>query len=190
MNEIPESLFQMAQLKARPDYETMSPLRRELEQQKAAFGSRPLTEFMLTHARDYRIGPETFAGPRGEVHGCYRNACHLAIENEALIYVEGKVSTCGIAIDHAWCVTADGVVIDPTLEPAKANDTFNRVGGYFGVPFRTDYLNKAILTNGHYGLLDIMSAPKTLPQLVELGLEAGQKWLLDLKPTRKKRKEA
>jgi hypothetical protein len=190
---IPKDILQMgqrvAELKSSAEFEAMSPLRKELEFQKAAFGSRPLNEFMLTYGRDYQIGPATFDGPRGEVHGCYKNACHLAIENEALTYVEGKVATCGIAIDHAWCVDADGVVIDPTLEAARADETFTRVTGYFGVPFRTDYLRKAIIANGHYGLLDIMSAPLTRPQLVELGLEAGQQWLLDQKkPLRRKRR--
>jgi hypothetical protein len=167
----------------------MSPIRKELEFQKAAFGSRSLNEFMLTYGRDYQIGPDTFAGPRGERHGCYKNACHLAIEDPTLTYVEGKVATCGIAIDHAWCINWDGIVIDPTLEAARADDTFTRVHGYFGVPFRTDYLRKAALTNGHYGLLDIMSAPYTLRELVERGLEAGQQWLLDQKkPVRKKRR--
>jgi hypothetical protein len=189
-DDIPESMGQrMAQLTARADYETMSPLRRELEQQKAAFGSRPLNDFMLQYGRDYQIGPDTFAGPRATARECYKNATHLAIENPALTYVEGKVATMGIAIDHAWCIDADGIVIDPTLKPAKADDTFARIHGYFGVPFRTDYLHKAILANNCYGLLDIMSAPKTLPQLVEQGLEAGQQWLLDLKkPIRRKRK--
>jgi hypothetical protein len=195
VNEIiPDDILQMgqrvAQLKAAPEFEAMSPIRRELEFQKAAWGSRPLNDFLLTNGRDYQIGPDTFAGPRGEVHGCYKNATHLALEDDALTYVEGKVATCGIAIDHAWCVTADGMVIDPTLEPARADDTFARVGGYFGVPFRTDYLHKAILANGHYGLLDIMSAPLTLPQLVDLGLEAGQQWLLDQKKPLKRKRRA
>jgi hypothetical protein len=187
MTNVPTTL---AELKASPEFEAMSPLRKELEFLKAAFGPRPLNDFMLTYGRDYQIGPWTFAGPRGEVHGCYKNATHLALANETLTYVEGKVATCGIAIDHAWCVDADGVVIDPTLEqPARQDDTFARVGGYFGVPFRSDYLRKAALTNKVYGLLDYMNAPLTMPKLVELGLEAGQQWLLDQKkPIRKKRK--
>ena len=118
MNEIPEDIGAMGQrvakLKARPDYEAMSPLRKDLEMQKAAFGSRPMNDFMLEYARDYQIGPDTFAGPRAEPQACYKNATLLAMENEALTYVEGKVATMGIPIDHAWCIDADGVVIDPT----------------------------------------------------------------------------
>jgi hypothetical protein len=154
---------------------------------KVAWGSRPMIDFFLQYGRDYQIGADTFAGPRGKARGCYRNATLLAIDTEALTYVEGKVATCGIVIEHAWCIDADGVVTDPTLEEDRSE--FAAVRGYFGVPFRTDYLRKATLTNKVYGLLDIMGAPTTLPKLVELGLEAGQQWLLDQKkPIRRKRR--
>jgi hypothetical protein len=191
MMDVDAMAARMVEFNARADIDEMSPLRRELEMMKAAWGLRPLMEFMLQHGRDYQTGPDTFAGPRGKVHGCYRNATLLVCEAElygrALTYVEGKVLTCGISIDHAWCIDADGVVIDPTLDAERPD--FATVGGYFGVPFRTDYVRKAALANKFYGLLDIMSAPKTLPQLIELGLEAGQQWLLDQKkPLRRKRK--
>ena len=107
------------------------------------------------------------------------NATMLALASD-LTYVEGQISVYGIPIEHAWCVNADGVVIDPTLKPDKD------VGDYFGVPFLTDYVSKAVLRNGVYGLLDIMGAHKTLPKLIELGLEEGQKWLLG----KRKRKSA
>jgi len=191
MMDMEATAARMAEFNARADLKTLSPIRREMEMMKAAWGSRPMIEFMLQHGRDYRIGPDTFAGPRGEPKRCYMNASQLAFEAELygrdLTYVEGKVLTCGITIDHAWCIDADGTVIDPTLEEDRTD--FAAVVGYYGVPFKTPYLRKATLANGHYGLLDIMSAPKTLPQLIELGLEAGQQWLLDQKkPLRRKRK--
>lgn len=187
MMDIEAAAVRVAELNARADIEEMSLLRRDLEMQKAAFGPRPLNEFMLKYGRDYQIGPDTFAGPRGKVHGCYMNATLLALANETLTYVEGKVATCGLTIEHAWCVNADGVVTDPTLVADRSD--FGGVAGYFGVPFRTDYLHKAAFTNKFYGLLDIMCAPKTLRPLVELGLEDGQQWLLDqTKPIRRKRK--
>jgi hypothetical protein len=61
-----------------------------------------------------------------------------------------------------------------------------RVREYFGVTFRTDYLRKAMLVNGYYGLLDGYSQRHTLPKLVELGLEDGQQWLLDHKVKRRR----
>jgi hypothetical protein len=150
--------------------------RQLLEMQLKAFGERPFVRFMLNHGRDYPVGPETYAGPRGTPQSCYMNATHLAIntqlDDNALTYVEGSISVCGIPIDHAWCINADGIVIDPTLKPDK------EVRDYFGVPFQTDYVRKAILRNKVYGLLDIMTARKTLPKLIELGLEDGQRWLI------------
>jgi hypothetical protein len=170
----------MTEFNARADIKEMSAIRRELETMKVAWGSRPLNDFMLQYGRDYQIGPDTFAGPRGEAKRCYMNATLLVLDGElsdrGLTYVEGKVATCGIVIDHAWCIDADGVVIDPTLEADRSD--FSKVHGYFGVPFRTDYLRKAAFANKFYGLLDIMSAPETLPKLIGLGLEAGQQWLV------------
>src|SRR4051794_119501 len=88
----------MAGFNARADLDTMSPIRRELEMMKVAWGPRPLIDFFLQYGRDYQTGADTFAGPRGQARGCYRNATLLAIDTEALTYVEGKVATCGIVI--------------------------------------------------------------------------------------------
>lgn len=150
--------------------------RQLLEMRLKAFGEHPFVRFMLNHGRDYVVGSKTYAGPRGAPQSCYMNATNLAIstqlDDSPLIYVEGSISVCGVPIDHAWCINADGIVIDPTLKPDK------EVTDYFGVPFQTDYVRKAILRNKVYGLLDIMQARKTLPKLIELGLEDGQRWLI------------
>jgi hypothetical protein len=181
----------LAAFEARADKWEMSPARRDLEMRRVAWGDNNIPiRFLLTHGRDYAIGPETFSGPRGEVHGCFKNAAHLALANESLTYVEGTVYCYGIGIDHAWCATADGVVIDPTLEADK-DGKLDRITAYFGVPFRRDYLRKALLWNKVYGLLDYFHAPATVPKLYELGLEAGQQWVLDqpARPPRKPRKK-
>ena len=140
-------------------------------------GDHPFMRFMLDNGKDYAIGPDTFAGRREARGRCYMNATLLALETD-LTYVEGMMSFLGVVIDHAWCVNADGVVIDPTLEPH--DDT----GDYFGVPFLTDYVRAAALCNGYYGLLGDHSR-KTKPKLIELGLQDGQQWLL--KDQRKKK---
>jgi hypothetical protein len=150
-----------------------------LETQIRAFGEHPFARFMLDNGKDYAVGPETYAGRRETQGQCYMNATLLALADDDLTYVEGQISMFGISIEHAWCVNADGVVIDPTLKPDKD------VGDYFGVPFLTDYVRKACLKNGYYGLLNIMSARKTLPKLVELGLEDGQQWLIGGKRRKK-----
>ena len=155
----------------------MSEIRNQFEAMHAAWPDQKFIKFMLENGRDYEYGPASFAGPRGEPKQCFMNATHLALNDPALTYVEGKVGLI-IPIDHAWCIDADGMVVDPTLAPAVADGSFDRVSGYFGVPFRTEYLRKAIFRNNNYGLLDIMSAPKTLPTLIDLGLEEGQAWLI------------
>ena len=135
--------------------------------------------FMLENGRDYTIDPDSFAGPRGTPRACFMNAAMLAFENPALTYVEGKISCCLIPIDHAWCVDQSGIVVDPTLTPnADAGGTLD-ISGYFGVPFKTEYVRRAVIKNRRWGLLDIMSARKTMPLLIEMGLDAGQQWVID-----------
>jgi len=107
---------------------------------------------------------------------------HRAMHDSRLTYVEGYVFVYGVAIQHAWLVDADGFVIDPTLTD---NDD-GRVNGYFGVPFITEYVRKACRSNRMYGVLDYFYAGKTAPKLYELGLEAGQAWLLE-RPARRNR---
>ena len=164
-----------------------SPARRDLMRRSAMMRGHLPTEFLLAHGRDYKIGPDSFKLPRGEQGQCYMNATHLAIERPDLTYVEGKVACHGIGIDHAWCVDWDGFVVDPTIRDGHDG----HISGYFGVPFKTAYLRKALIWNGYYGLLDYWTAGKTAPQLYELGLEAGQQWLLDqpARPPRKPRKK-
>lgn len=132
----------------------------------------PIYQFLLKFGRDCPVGPHSFAGRRATPHQCYRNAGLLAYRQPRLTYVEGKVSTYGVPLDHAWCIDPDGVVIDPTLEGGLVRE-------YFGVPFRTDYMWAATTANGYYGLLDGLYAGRTVAKLVELGLEAGQQWLFD-----------
>jgi hypothetical protein len=161
-------------------------MREQFEAMHKAWPDNKMVAFMLQHGRDYAIGPHTFSLPRGEPKACFKNSTHLALELPHMTYVEGKVGVFGVLIEHAWCVDEEGVVVDPTLDRASTDGTFDRIGPYFGVPFRTDYLRKAILRNKSYGLLDIMCARETLPQLIELGLEAGQQWLMD-GPAKKRR---
>jgi hypothetical protein len=135
------------------------------------FGKNLYYDFLLAHGVGYLPGPNTFVGPRLEQHNCFGNALHVAIDGD-FTYVEGKVFVHGCPLDHAWCIDGDGNVIDPTTEGKGIN-------GYFGVPLKTDYVKKAVLKNGVYGVLDWYYAGKTAPMLFELGLEAGQQWLLD-----------
>jgi len=159
-------------------------IREHFEAMQKAFGPNIYNDFMLKHAKEYDFGSASFEGERGEVHGCFQNAFHLAFEDQSMTYVEGKLSCHGVPIDHAWCIDRNGFVIDPTLEDA------GQVMGYFGIPFRTEYVQKAFVWNGYYcSVLDYFYANKTAPKLFELGLDAGQQWLLD-QPHRPSRKRA
>jgi hypothetical protein len=167
----------------------MSEMRRHLELMRQAFGPNLHTDFMLKHGREYTVGPDTFAGPRGEVHGCFMNSLHLAASDPSLTYCEGKVECVGVPLDHAWCATADGVVVDPTLDAILQNGEA-RQAEYFGVPFSTEYVLKAARWNRIYGCLDYFFARLTAPMLYELGLEAGQQWLMDQPAKPKRRRKA
>ena len=160
----------------------MSSVKAELELIQKTFGANVYRDFMLKHGREYPIGPHSYALPRREPKACFMNATHLAIELPHLTYVEGKVMLFDIiTIDHAWCVDEEGVVVDPTFAPGISDNTYDRIGGYFGVPFRTDYIEKAVRLNKLYGVLDCFYARRTAEKLFELGLDAGQAWLLDQK---------
>lgn len=67
---------------------------------------------------------------------CFDNALRLAAGNPHLVYVEGFAVSV-LPLHHAWCVTADGVVVDPTWEhPEECS--------YFGVPFSTAWVQSAL----------------------------------------------
>ncbi|GGL55306.1 hypothetical protein [Planomonospora parontospora] len=65
---------------------------------------------------------------------CFAAATRLAETHETLIYVEGMALTGSepLGFDHAWCVDADGRVVDSTLP-----DGYGRA--YVGVPLTDAY---------------------------------------------------
>ena len=78
--------------------------------------------------------------------GCFENVTKIVIKNKDLIYVEGFAQPKGLITTlHAWCLTKDEKVIDPTWE----NGEF-----YYGIPFNTEYVLKVILERKKYGILD------------------------------------
>ena len=162
-------LEDMAAIQARVDAlelnESMSPARRELAIRAAMWGDHVPTNFLLAHGRDYAIGPHSYALPRGEQGQCFMNATHLALDLPHLTYVEGKVACHGIGIDHAWCVDEEGIVVDPTIRDGHDG----HISDYFGVPFKTPYLRKAIIWNGYYGLLDYFVARETAAEALRAG---------------------
>jgi len=61
---------------------------------------------------------------RGPERHCFENALRLALARPELAYVEGREALSG----HAYCVTAEGVVVDPTWPADLAP-----LARYFGV---------------------------------------------------------
>lgn len=118
-------------------------------------------KFLLQHGQQYEIGPRSFLGSRMTQGMCYMNASHVAFDDPSLKYVEGMVCSYGIPIDHAWNVDHDGKVVDRTMDNHDG-----RISDYFGVEFNTEYVRKATLKNGCYGLLSFQHNRKTLPALV------------------------
>lgn len=79
---------------------------------------------------------------------CFRNATMLALKDRTLRYAEGwACSEIGIPVQHAWCVTREGRVVDPTWpSPEKAT-------GYYGMEFDIEDVIAACTGSGYYGLI-------------------------------------
>jgi hypothetical protein len=92
-----------------------------------------IDEFLLRFGRPFPAG---LPGVRLLTKGwCFRNAWMLVRESLAWTHGEGYcLATNGEFVQHAWAVTPDGSVVDPTIRRAEVRD-------YFGVIYdREDYL--------------------------------------------------
>jgi hypothetical protein len=92
----------------------------------------------------YRGAPQDHGFPPGEKKECFSNALHLALEKH-LLYAEGYAThqkLGGVPIEHAWCVSPDGEVVDTTwsypdavyiglvFHPVKAARIVKKLGTY------------------------------------------------------------
>ena len=116
-------------------------------------------KFLLAHGIPFTTNENTYKGKRGKQHECFANSAHEAL-NKNRIYVEGYITCYGVPLEHAWTTDNKGNVFDPTLKPPC-----DRIGGYFGIPFKTEYLAQCLMTNKVYGLLGYASI-KTLKPLL------------------------
>lgn len=93
-------------------------------------------DLILKRGRFFRPQPFPKGYRRGKAQDCYGNSSKLAMFKPGLTYCEGSVlckfDTLVSHVDHAWCVTDDGKVIDVTLKNAGLS--------YLGVPFTLDEL--------------------------------------------------
>lgn len=76
---------------------------------------------------------------------CFFNSHRTAMDC-GLVYVEGFAvpDVIGIPIHHAWCETREGEVLDPTWRTLGVE--------YFGIRFDRDYMIRASLESGYYGI--------------------------------------
>lgn len=100
--------------------------------------------------------------PKGIIKECYKNCIDATIlccsDSPDYFYCEGY-ATGLIPMLHAWLVTTDGEVVDPTWpEPGTE---------YFGVAFKPDFVRKQTLSQGHYGLIDAWTSEWPLLKGIE-----------------------
>lgn len=88
---------------------------------------------------------------QGQKRECFANATHLAVHNEdRYAYVEGYAySTVGLVTSHAWCVTREGEVIDPTWDTPEQC-------AYLGIPVHPDFLVEQMRQTEVYGVFGEM----------------------------------
>lgn len=85
---------------------------------------------LLKHGVEYA---ETAPAPwRGVPKGCYANAQYLVKRRKCWQYVEGYACH-RIPLEHAWCLDADGKVVDPTWPEGEH---------YFGIPFDMELVRR------------------------------------------------
>lgn len=93
-------------------------------------------------------------GLRGEKKLCFKNCTDLAFKYSQLTYVEGYAyASMPIPINHAWLITNDGQVVDPTWDVGS---------NYFGIPFKTVDLAKALQITKSYGIINQLWLHKEL----------------------------
>lgn len=125
---------------------------------------RSVPEFLLQYGRKYEKDKNTYKGKRGPKHKCFYSSAILAMASDNFTYVEGYVEVVGIPIHHAWVISAEGIVIDPTLRPPLVH-----IGEYFGVLFKTEYVwNRAIKTQYWDSVieynLELLKRTDTIPE--------------------------
>lgn len=98
---------------------------------------------LLEHGREWT--ERRFTGWRGTPKACFANAQYLARTRKGLRYVEG-FATRMIPVEHAWCIDAEGRVIDPTWDAGEAD--------YFGIAFDREAVRRVRkITGRSYSLL-------------------------------------
>lgn len=104
-------------------------------------------ELVLHEGKHFAGTPLPKQFKHGKMKLCYMNSFYLAEkESNKLIYCEG-IATGIIPVVHAWCITHDGIVVDPTWRDSEKCD-------YWGIPFRMEFVIYTMLKTKVFGVLD------------------------------------
>jgi len=105
---------------------------------------------LLSKGKEYTVDAQTYKHklPMGNPHECYANAGRAVLGNaKGHTYIEGYISVHGVPIQHAWLADRQGRVRDVTLKDGRG------IEGYFGVPFKPEYIVKTATTTKVWGIL-------------------------------------
>jgi hypothetical protein len=115
------------------------------------FPENPLHDYLREHGQAYeyaRFDGSAYPQARRTKKECFHNALDLAITYRDLTYVEGMASSL-IPVHHAWTITNDGKVQDPTWDDDDWR--YKDESFYFGVEFDTVEVAKLAVQNDAYG---------------------------------------
>lgn len=112
----------------------------------AALQPGSVLELLLARGQSFPYAPRPAQIAKGEDKQCFYNAFVLARFSSGLHYCEG-FATSIIPVLHAWCVTDEGVVVDPTWHEREYTPV------YFGLVMDTARLTAHLLRQGTYGVL-------------------------------------
>jgi hypothetical protein len=122
----------------------------------------PRGKTFLAHGRSYRVPTvermrelmEQYDISPGRAKECFMNAASAVVFESStdLRYVEGYAASI-IPIHHAWLVTPNGEVIDPTWAGQISHGVTMSPGSeYFGIAFDTDWLRAHLLRTEVWGV--------------------------------------
>lgn len=115
------------------------------------FVYRSMEEFVIRNGHNYFPRKLHREFKPGKPKLCFNNVTDLVLKKPELTYVEGYAMGV-IPVLHAWAVTSDGYVVDPTWTGRKGRPDLGTA--YYGVPFDINFVLETITKKGTYGVID------------------------------------